>query len=243
MCVGAVQGGVDARRGGRRALRRGESRRRAALARRVRVGRRPRSSVRGPRLKGELARQGGEAQSGQNGGADPGELVAGEAAAERQFLAALDGDDEEAVEEAVGELGRGDVAQQLVFGDVPDDRDVRVAGADGVFLAIVCSVLPSHALRITGERVLPSRASTLRTCANSDSSTSRRLSRPSAGAPSPPSGSRTSQIRPSPEDSPEEMQRSVKARSTCSSRASTWSQDEPLRPLPDGPTRITNSLR
>ena len=40
-----------------------------------------------------------------------------------------DGDDEEAVEEAVGELGRGEVAEQLVFGDVADDPDVRVGGA------------------------------------------------------------------------------------------------------------------
>jgi hypothetical protein len=30
----------------------------------------------------------------------------------------------------------------------------------GLFLAIVCNVLPSQALRITGDRVLPSRAST-----------------------------------------------------------------------------------
>ena len=60
---------------------------------------------------------------------EPVEVGAGEAAAERQQLAAADGDEEEAVEEPVGELGGVEVAQQLVFGDVRDDPDVRGAGA------------------------------------------------------------------------------------------------------------------
>ena len=48
--------------------------------------------------------------------------------AQRQQLRALDRNHEEAVEEPVGELGRGEVSQQLVLGDVADDPDVRVGG-------------------------------------------------------------------------------------------------------------------
>ena len=44
-----------------------------------------------------------------------------------QALAAA-GDEEDAVEVAVGELDRGGVAAQLVLGDVTDHRDVRAGG-------------------------------------------------------------------------------------------------------------------
>jgi hypothetical protein len=57
------------------------------------------------------------------------EVVAGEPAAERQFFAASDGEDHEAVKEPVRELGAGAEPQQLVFGDVADDRDVRAGRA------------------------------------------------------------------------------------------------------------------
>ena len=46
----------------------------------------------------------------------------------------------------------------------------------GLLRTIVCSALPSHAWRTIGESVFPSRERTFRTCANSCSSTSRRLS-------------------------------------------------------------------
>jgi hypothetical protein len=110
----------------------------------------------------------------------------------------------------------------------------------GDVLAIVCSGLPSHALRTTGESVFPSRASTLSTCANSDSTINRRLS---CAPLSPALGSRTSKINPSPLDRPEEMHRSANPWSSSESSASTWSHAEPLRPFPEGPTRIANSLR
>jgi hypothetical protein len=42
-------------------------------------------------IEGEDALQRGEAQRGQDGGSDARELIAGDAAAEREFLAALDG--------------------------------------------------------------------------------------------------------------------------------------------------------
>ena len=88
----------------------------------------------------------------------------------------------------------------------------------GLFLAIVCSVLPSQALRITGESVLPSRASTFITCANSDSTISLRFSR---ARHSSSLSSATSAISPSPELIPEAMQRSTKASSTSRISAST----------------------
>lgn len=55
--------------------------------------------------------------------------------------------DQEAVEEAVGELGAGDEAQQLVFGDVADDRNVRVSGADRGVLGdrLECLAVPGVA--------------------------------------------------------------------------------------------------
>ena len=88
----------------------------------------------------------------------------------------------------------------------------------GAFLAIVCKGFPSHALRTTGLRVLPSRASTFRICANSDSMISRRLSL----APlSPGLGSRTSKINPSPLARPEEMHCSAKVLSVSFRSAST----------------------
>jgi hypothetical protein len=59
------------------------------------------------------------------------EVVAGESAAERQLFAAPHGEDHEAVEEPVRELGPRDEPQQLVFGDVADDRDVRAGRAHG----------------------------------------------------------------------------------------------------------------
>jgi hypothetical protein len=70
----------------------------------------------------------GEAQPEADGVADRGELVCVEGAAEGQQLGTFDGDQQEAVEETVGELGGGQVAQQFVFGDVSDDADVRGAG-------------------------------------------------------------------------------------------------------------------
>src|SRR6266545_2556539 len=72
------------------------------------------------------------------------------------------------------------------------------AARSGLLRTIVCSVSPSQAWRTIGESVLPSRESTLSTCANSCSSTSLRLS---AGAPPSvsSSGSRTCAINPSPE--------------------------------------------
>jgi hypothetical protein len=88
----------------------------------------------------------------------------------------------------------------------------------GLFLAIVCNVLPSQALRITGESVLPSRASTFITCANSDSTTSLRFS---ATCNWPSLASATSAISPSPELIPEAMQRSTKPPSTSRISAST----------------------
>ncbi len=88
----------------------------------------------------------------------------------------------------------------------------------GLFLAIVWSALPSQALRITGERVLPSRARTFITCANSDSTTSLRFS--SAGSWFS-LASATSAISPSPELIPEAMQRSTKPASTSRISAST----------------------
>jgi hypothetical protein len=84
-------------------------------------------------------------------------------------------------------------------------------------LAIVCNVLPSHALRITGESVLPSRASTFITCTNSDSTISLRFS------PADPFSlsSATSAISPSPELIPEPIPRSTKGASTSCMSAST----------------------
>ena len=46
----------------------------------------------------------------------------------QEALAAA-GDDQDAVQIAVGELDRGRVATQLVLGDVADQRDVRACGA------------------------------------------------------------------------------------------------------------------
>ena len=75
----------------------------------------------------------------------------------------------------------------------------------GLWRTIVWSGLPSHAWRTTGESVLPSRARTFRTWANSGSSTSRRLSSGASWSPSSV-GSRTWAMRPSPEDRPVDMQ-------------------------------------
>ncbi len=88
----------------------------------------------------------------------------------------------------------------------------------GLFFAIVCSVLPSQALRITGESVFPSRARTFITCANSDSTTSLRFS-PTGSSFS--LASATSAISPSPELIPEAMQCSTKPASTSRISAST----------------------
>ena len=74
----------------------------------------------------------GEAQRLSDGICDPGELVGVDRAAERQQLGAVDRDEQETILKAIGKLGRGEVAQQLVFGDVPDDPDVRGTGTQRV---------------------------------------------------------------------------------------------------------------
>jgi hypothetical protein len=62
----------------------------------------------------------GEPHRGGDAPADAVEVGVGERAAERQLLAALDRDEHEAVEEAVSQLSAGDVAEQLLLGDVAD---------------------------------------------------------------------------------------------------------------------------
>ena len=76
-------------------------------------------------IEAELAAGAGVGERGGELGSESVEIGSGEVSAERQQLAAADGDEEEAVEEAVGELGGVEVAQQFVFGDVRDDPDVR----------------------------------------------------------------------------------------------------------------------
>src|SRR5215218_8313774 len=80
----------------------------------------------------------------------------------------------------------------------------------GECLTMVFSVLPSQALRSTGERVLPSRFSTVRAWESSPSWTRSRLSvTPASTTFILPSlsgvamGSRTSDMRPSPLDRPQ----------------------------------------
>src|SRR5262249_41542653 len=80
----------------------------------------------------------------------------------------------------------------------------------GVFLVMVVSLSPSHARRMSAERVLPCRSATASALANSGSTTMSRLSLTPASTTSsrPPllfhslRSSRTSLIRPSPDDSP-----------------------------------------
>jgi hypothetical protein len=103
----------------------------------------------------------------------------------------------------------------------------------------VCRRLPSQALRITGESVFPSRARTLITWANSGSRTSSRLS---FGAPVSCWLSQTSAISPSPLESPDATRSSVKLGSIRARSDCKWSQELPLRPFLDAPTRTTNSL-
>ena len=145
------------------------------------------------------------------------EIAAGELPAERQQLGALDGDDQETVEEPVGEFGCGEIAQQLVFGDMADDPDVRVGGAQRRVAADRLQSLASHALRTTGDRVFPSRARTFMTCANSGSTTSRRLS-VGASVSLESIGSRTWAISPSPELRPDTSPSPAKAGSARRAR-------------------------
>ena len=87
-------------------------------------------------VEADRAVLGGEAQREADGVADLGEPLV-ERAAERQELGALDGDEQEAIGEPVREFGRGQVAKQLIAGDVPDDRDVRAGRASGSLRTIV----------------------------------------------------------------------------------------------------------
>jgi hypothetical protein len=72
---------------------------------------------------------GGEAQRQADGVADVGEAFLIERAAERQEFRALHGDQQVAVGEPVREFGRCQVAEQLIAGDVTEDRYVRAGRA------------------------------------------------------------------------------------------------------------------
>ena len=61
--------------------------------------------------------------------AGPGQRIVVAAVGEQPLAAARD--DEDPIQIAVGKLDRDDVAAQFVLGDVPDDGDVRGAGARG----------------------------------------------------------------------------------------------------------------
>ena len=124
-----------------------------------------------------------------------------------------------------------DEPQQLVFGDVADDRDVRVGRADRRVLGdrLQAACRPTRC-GSPGLRVFPSRARTLRICANSASMISRRLSLEPL---SPGVGSRTSKISPSPLDSPDEMHCSRNAVDLAEERLDVVPGGA-LRPLPTG---------
>ncbi len=80
----------------------------------------------------------GKPQAETDGVADLRELLGVDRAAERQQLGAVDRQDEEAIEEAVGELGRGQVAQRsklLPFGSAID-HDQLAEIRDAVRLAL-----------------------------------------------------------------------------------------------------------
>ena len=112
---------------------------------------------------------------------------------------------------------------------------LALAGAVRVSSA---SARPSQAQRSTGDSVEISRVAAFSGEANSGSITSSRLS-PVAGSVAV--GSRTAQIRPSPEDRPVAM-RAGSVGSARAIRRRTWSQEEPLRALAVSPTSTRNSL-
>ena len=102
----------------------------------------------------------------------------------------------EPVRQPVGELDLGEVVAQLVLGDVPDERDVRVRlSARGAVRVSSCKGRPSQAERSVGDSVEISRPADRRTLTNSGSITSSR----SIGVPgSWEVGSRTAHTSPSP---------------------------------------------
>ena len=96
-----------------------------------------------------------------------------------------------------------------------------------------------RAERSVGESVEISRAEALRTLENAGSMTS---SRWSVWPGSPVVGSRTAQIRPSPEDRPVRIRRAVVG-SSAAIRAAHGITSADLRALLESPTRSINSLR
>jgi hypothetical protein len=118
----------------------------------------------------------GEQHRGGDMLTDVAEVGVGERAAERELLAALDGHEHERLTKplasSVPSMWRSS-SSLVMWPMIPMWVSVARSGA---LRTIVCSALPSQALRTTGERVLPSRESTFMTWANSDSTTRRRLS-------------------------------------------------------------------
>ena len=169
------------------------------------------------------------------------ELGAGEAAAERQQLAALDGDEQETVEEPVGELGRVEVAQQLVFGDVRDDPDVRGARpqrrvADQRLQAFAVPAVADD--RREGVPLAREDFHHLRELRLEDE-------QPFVGG----CGGvvvieRVADLgdQPFAAGEPGHQPAAGEVRLRGLRRCSTWSQLEPLRPFPEAPTSTQNSL-
>src|SRR5262249_53764740 len=116
------------------------------------------------------------------------------------------------------------------------------------FLVMVERMPPSHAFLIRDDKVLPCRSTTASTPANSGSVTIKRLSEtPGSIVSQAPSfafhflfSSRTSLMRPSPEERPPFV-RSLYHRSSASrTRSEIRSQDVPFRAFDVSPTRTLN---
>jgi hypothetical protein len=148
------------------------------------------------------------------------------------------GDEQEAVEEAVGELDGVRVVAQLGCGDVADQADVRAAGAGrgGAREQRERAAVPGRA-QDRGERVLV--AVGLFEDAGELGLDDEQP--PVCGAGVAAGGVRTAQTSPSPEDRPVVMRAARLGSASFRSRL-TWSQEEPLRALAVSPTRTANSF-
>ena len=143
--------------------------------------------------------------------------------------------------EAIGELGRGQIAQQLVFGDVPDDPDVRGAGAQ--------RVVANHGLqRVSIPRLADNRRERVPLTREDLQDLSELLLEHQ-----PPFVRRRSRIgvingvadlgdQALPGNEAAGQAATHEARSASASARRTWPQDEPLRPFPEGPTSTQNSF-
>lgn len=83
-------------------------------------------------IEGDRPVLGGEPQRHAHGVADLGESLGVERAAEGEELGALDCDEQVAVGEAICQLGGGQIAKQLIAGDVRDNPDVGLGRAQRV---------------------------------------------------------------------------------------------------------------